>query len=64
MSVAKMRDGKRWYAYVRYKDWTGKTRQHKKEGFRRKADALAYEREYRQRVSGSPEMSLESLYAF
>lgn len=63
MSVAKMKDGKRWYVYLRYKDWTGKTRQHKKEGFRRKADALAYEREYRQRVSGSPEMSLESLYA-
>lgn len=61
MSVAKMKDG-RWYVYLRYKDWTGKTRQHKKEGFRRKADALQYEREYRQRVNGAPGMSLESLY--
>lgn len=22
MSVAKMKDGKRWYVFVRYKDWT------------------------------------------
>lgn len=63
MSVAKMRDGKRWYAYVRYKDWTGKTRQHKKEGFRRRADAQAYEREYRLKVDGSPGMTLKTLYS-
>ena len=30
MSVAKMKDGKRWYVFVRYKDWTGETKQHKK----------------------------------
>lgn len=63
MSVAKMKDGKRWYVYLRYKDWTGKTRQHKKEGFRRKADALAYERDCRQRVNGSPGMTINALYA-
>lgn len=45
MSVAKMKDGKRWYAFIRYKDWTGKTRQHKKEGFQRKADAQQYIKE-------------------
>lgn len=56
-----MKDG-RWYVYLRYKDWTGKTRQHKKEGFRRKADAQQYEREYRQRVSGAPGMTVRALY--
>lgn len=57
-----MKDGKRWYAFIRYKDWRGQTKQHKKEGFRRKADAQAYEREFRQRVSGAPEMTVSSMY--
>ncbi len=57
-----MKDGKRWYVFLRYKDWTGKTRQHKKEGFPRKGDALAYEREFRQRVSGAPGMTVKALY--
>ena len=43
MSVAKMKDGKRWYVFVRYKDWTGETKQHKKEGFERRSDAKEYE---------------------
>lgn len=55
MSVSKMRDGKRWYVYVRYKDWTGTTRQHKKEGFARKSDAAAYEKAFLERVNGSPD---------
>ena len=43
ISVAKMKDGKRWYVFVRYKDWTGETKQHKKEGFERRADTREYE---------------------
>lgn len=62
MSVARMKDGKRWYCFVRYKDWRGQTKQHKKEGFRRKSDAQAYEREFRQRVSGAPEMTVSAMY--
>lgn len=62
MSVTKMKDGKRWYVFVRYKDWTGATRQHKKEGFARKADAQAYEREFRLKVQGSPDMTVRALY--
>lgn len=62
MSVTKMKDGKRWYVFLRYKDWTGETRQHKKEGFSRKADAQAYEKEFLARMNGSPDMTLKSLY--
>lgn len=46
MSVAKMKDGKRWYVFVRYKDWDGVVKQHKKEGFERKADAKEYEKSF------------------
>ena len=54
MSVAKMKDGKRWYVFVRYKDWTGETKQHKKEGFERRSDAKEYERKFLEQKTGSP----------
>ena len=38
ISVEKRKDGKRWYVFVRYKDWIGETKQHKKEGFEHRAD--------------------------
>lgn len=47
MSVAKMKDGKRWYVFVRYKDLDRETKQHKKEGFERRSDAKEYERKFR-----------------
>lgn len=62
MSVAKMKDGKRWYVFVRYKDWTGQTKQHKKEGFERRADAKEYEKTFLEQKTGSPDMSIKSLY--
>ncbi len=62
MSVAKMKDGKRWYVFVRYKDWTGATKQHKKEGFTKKSDALAYERTFLEKQNGSSNMTIHSLY--
>lgn len=62
MSVAKMKDGKRWYVFVRYKDWTGQTKQHKKEGFERKADAKEYERTFLEQKTGSSDMSFQTLY--
>ena len=62
MSVSKMKDGKRWYVYLRYKDWTGKTIQHKKEGFAKKADAVAYERAFLDKQQGSTDMLVSSLY--
>ena len=62
MSVAKMKDGKRWYVFVRYQDWQGNTKQHKKEGFERKADAKEYEKNFLAERTGSSSMTLESLY--
>lgn len=62
MSVSKMSDGKRWYVYVRYKDWTGQIKQHKKEGFARRTDAAAYEKVFLDRVTGSSDMQVQSLY--
>ncbi len=62
MSVAKMKDGKHWYVFVRYKDWDGTTRQHKKEGFQRRSDAQQYERSFLERKSGSTSMSVASMY--
>lgn len=62
MSVAKMKDGKRWYVFIRYKDWTGEIRQHKKEGFERRADAKEYEKQYLEQRTGSTDMSVTSLY--
>ena len=57
-----MADGKRWYVYFRYKDWTGATKQHKKEGFTRKSDAQEYEKDYLARVTGSSDMTIRNLY--
>lgn len=62
MSIAKMKDGKRWYVYVRYKDWTGEVKQHKKEGFERRADAKEYEQRFLEQRTGSSDMTLQSLY--
>lgn len=62
MSVAKMKDGKRWYVSVRYKDWTGQVKQHKKEGFARQSDAKEYQRKFLELKNGSPDMTVETLY--
>lgn len=62
MSVAKMPDGKRWYCSVRYKDWTGKVKQHKKEGFTTRAAAKKYEEEFLAKKTGSPNMTFAALY--
>lgn len=61
MSVKKMKDGKRWYVSVRYKDWNGTTKQHKKEGFARQADAKEYERTFLERKKGTSDMTVSSL---
>ena len=63
MSVSKMKDGKRWYVFVRYKDWTGQTRQHKKEGFDTRAAAKEYEAEFLAKKNGSPDMTVNALYS-
>lgn len=62
MAVSRMSDGKRWKVTLRYKDYTGRIRQHKKEGFAKKSDAKEYERDFLQRVNGSPGMTIKALY--
>lgn len=62
MSVSKMKDGKRWYVFVRYKDWTGQTKQHKKEGFDTRSAAKEYEAEFLAKKNGSPDMTVKALY--
>lgn len=58
----KTKDGKtKWYAYLRYTDWTGKRRAKKKEGFDRKKDAQEYEREFLLKQERRCEMSFASL---
>ena len=52
MSVKQMADG-RWYAFCRYKDFTGKVRQKKKTGFPRKKDAQEWLAKFQQKVAGS-----------
>ena len=58
----KTKDGKtKWYAYLRYTDWTGKRRAKKKEGFDRKKDAQEFEREFLLKQERRCEMSFASL---
>lgn len=62
MSIAKMKDGKRWYVFLRYKDWTGEIHQHKKEGFVRRSDAKDYEKHFLEQHGGTSDISINSLY--
>lgn len=52
---------KTWYCKFYYKDQYGQSKPKMKRGFRRKSDALQYEREYKLRVSGSPDITFETL---
>lgn len=45
MSVAQMPDG-RWYAFCRYRDFTGNIHQKKKTGFKRKKDAVEWLKQF------------------
>lgn len=51
----------KWYAAFWYTDWTGKKRKKKKEGFDKKGDAQAFEREFLLKNSRSCDMSFASL---
>ena len=52
----------RWYCAFYYKDWTGKRRKKKKEGFDTKREALEWERRYIDEQAGAPTMAFEALY--
>ena len=55
-------DAGRWYCAFYYKDWTGKRKKKKKEGFPTKREALEWERRYIEEQAGAPTMSFETLY--
>lgn len=51
-----------WTIMFRYTTWEGKRKQVKKSGFATKREAQAYERDFMQRVSGSPDMLFKNLW--
>lgn len=58
----KTKSGKtKWYASFRYVDWTGHSKQKKKEGFNRKNDAQQYERDFLMKNNRSCEMHFRDL---
>ena len=61
MSVKKMKDG-RWYCYLRYKDYAGNVKQHKKTGFATKREAQEYETQYKRRMNGATDMTFREVY--
>ena len=50
-----------WYAIFYYTDWTGTRKQKKKEGFGTQREAKEYERQFLERVAGTPEMTFGTL---
>ena len=54
--------GGRWYVSVRYRNWLGEPSRKTKRGFTTKRDALAWEREFLQKYSGSLDMTFNSFY--
>lgn len=58
------KDDKRgtWYCKIRYTDWQGNRKETTKRGFATKREAKEFEEEYRRKMSGTSDMTLESLY--
>ena len=52
----------KWFCKFYYKDWQGNNRQKWKRGFATKKEALSYERDFLERQSANPDMTLQSLY--
>ena len=61
MSVYKDENTGAWFCIFRYKDFSGKTIQKKKKGFRTKREAKDYEVEFQRKLSGNSDMLFESL---
>ena len=56
MSVYKDEKGN-WYCVFRYKDFSGKTIQKKKRGFKTKREAKEFETEYQKKATGQADMT-------
>ena len=53
---------KHWYVMFYAKDYKGDNKKYKKTGFKKKKDAQEYEAEFKRKVSGTINMSFQSLY--
>ena len=62
MAVAKNPKTGKWYAKFRYKDYTGKSIQKKKEGFKRRSDAQKWETNFREMHEGKEEITFAAAY--
>lgn len=54
------RDGKMWRCQFYYKDWQGVSHKKNKRGFKTKAEADAWERDFRQRAKFRPEIRFDN----
>ena len=54
------RDGKGWRCQFYYKDWQGVSHKKNKRGFKTKAEAEAWERDFRQRAKFRPEIRFDN----
>ena len=62
MSVYKDKNKNTWYCKIRYRDWTGATKETTKRGFATRRDAIAWEESFRARLSGNLDMTLNDFY--
>ena len=58
------KDDKRgtWYCKIRYTDWQGNRKETTRRGFATKREAKEYEAEYLNKMAGSADMTLQSLF--
>ncbi len=61
MPVYKNEKAGTWLTKFNYKDWQGKTKQKKKEGFKTQKEAKAYERDFLNKAHASPDMTFGTL---
>ena len=61
MPAYKDKTGK-WFCKFYYTDWQGNNRQKWKRGFATKKEALAYERDFLEKQSATPDMTFQNLY--
>lgn len=62
MAVYQDKERKTWYCKFYYTDYTGEKKQKKKSGFARKKDAQEWERDFLEKVQGTPDMTFQTLY--
>ncbi len=62
MPVYKNETNNTWYCKFRYKDWTGAVKNKMKRGFATKREAIAWEENFKVRLSGSLEMTFKDFY--